>query len=185
MYTYALPLGERVTTLLTARGLPTLVLDVLVEDASLVASSDLQFGGRVSVEPHTFWHFRGEGLSAQARSWLQVTQRTEPAVLLRVGAYGLIIGLALFGLGAPLYGVWRSRKPPHESAASVTAEHLQALRTTRWRLLQTIARLDDRYAAGDLAEPVYQQHRQALKTQLLTLTEQLYYAQGAKESRPQ
>jgi hypothetical protein len=185
MYTYALPLVQRVTTLLTARVLPTRVVDVLVEDASLVASSDLQFGGRVSIEPHTFWHFRGEGFGAQSRSWLQVTRRTEPAMLLRIGTYSLVIGIALYGLGVPLYGVWRSRRPPPEPAASVTAEHLQALHTARMRLLRTIARLDDQYAAGGLTEPVYQQRRQTFKTQLLTLAEQLYSVPGAKELRPQ
>ena len=184
IYTYSLPLAPQVTTLLIARVLPTMAFDVLVEDASLVASSDLQLVERVSIEPHTFWHFRGEGFDPHSRSWVQVTRRTEPAVWLRLGTYSLIIGLALFGLGIPFANIWRRRKP-HEPAPAVTAEQLHALNTARVRLLQTVARLDDQYAAGGLAEPAYQQRRQALKTQLLTLAEQLYYAQGAKESRPQ
>jgi hypothetical protein len=103
-------------------------------------------------------------------------------MLLQVSAYGLVFGLALLGVGGPVYRLWRQRIPP-EQVPVVTAEQLQRLQATRVRLLQTIARLDDQHAAGSLAATVYQQRRQSYKTQLLALAEQLQQAQDAKESR--
>jgi hypothetical protein len=182
LFTYAVPLIQRVTTLLTARTLPTTTLDVLVEDVHLVASSNLSPGGQVAIEPHTFWHFQGVHLDPQARFWLQVTQRTASVTLLQIIANGLVLGLALLGIGGPVYSAWCHRQPP-ASVVVITPEHLQRLQDTRVRLLQTIARLDDQYSAGGLPEPVYQQRRQTYKAQLLTVVSQLQYAQGTKESR--
>jgi hypothetical protein len=181
VYTYSLPLAQKVTTVLAERTIATAVLDVLVEDTRLVANSDLQFGGRVSIDPHTFWHFQGVGLGAHSRSWLQVTQWTEPATPLRIAAYSVIIGIALLGIGRPLYGAWRSRRL-QDQPPSVTAEHLQVLKAARVRLLQAIARLDEQHATDNVADSVYHERRQAYKTQLLALAEQLQHMQGVKES---
>ena len=101
MFTYALPLQGRVMMILPRRTLPTDVLDVLVEEESLAATSDLSFAGRVSVEPHVFTHFRGTDLPARSRSWVQLAQRVTALPALRMGAYGLVVVLSLAGMTAP------------------------------------------------------------------------------------
>ena len=68
-FTYALPLQGKVMMIVPRRTLPTDVLDILVEEQSFAATSDLQLAGRVSIEPHVFTHFRGCG-SARAVAFL-------------------------------------------------------------------------------------------------------------------
>jgi hypothetical protein len=183
MYTYSLPLHKNVTTILVERLLPTAVFEVLVQDKHLVATSDLQFHGQISVEPHTFLHFRGADLAGRSRSWLQVTRRTEPAPFLRIATYSLIIGMVLLGVGIPLYGAWRNRAR-QEPTTPMTSEQLQALNVVRLRLLRTIARLDEQRAAGSIEDHMYQQQRRASKTQLVELVEQLQQGQRNKENLP-
>jgi hypothetical protein len=100
MYTYALPLQSKVSTLLLPRVLDTADLDVLVEETQLEATSDLPFGGRVSFEARTFVHFRGTALGAQSRSWVQLLHRTGTAPLLRIAAYACVICLVCLGMVA-------------------------------------------------------------------------------------
>lgn len=180
VYTYSLPLRHDVITILSQRTLPTAALDVLVEEEHLVATSDLQFSGRVALEPHTFSHFHGIDLAPHTRSWLQLTWRTKPLALIRAGAYSLILCLALLGIGLPLYGTWR-RRGRHAHAACITPEQLQELHAERLRVLQTIARLDDQHETDPTEEGVYQQRRQVYKKQLLELVVQLRQVQQDKE----
>ena len=49
----------------------------------------------------------------------------------------------------------------------------QDLSTSKQRLLQSIARLDEQQEAGMIAESAYQQRRQADKTRLLAIEQQL------------
>lgn len=181
-YTYSLPFPHKVLTLLAERVLPTAALDVLVEESALVATSDLQFGGRVTIEPHTFWHFRGTSLPPQARSWLQVTRNSGPATPLRFAAYMVVVGIALVGLGVPLYHLWYGRRKPLQA---VPETQRQTLNAARVQLLQTIARLDDQHAAGGGNVAAYQQQRQVYKAELLALTAQLQEAHDPKEPHPQ
>ena len=81
----------------------TAVLDVLVEDTRLVATSDLPLSGRVAVEAQTFVRFRGTALTAQSRSWVQLLRRTGTAPLLRIAAYAFVICLVCLGMVAPFY----------------------------------------------------------------------------------
>lgn len=180
-YTYALPMPEGVTVVLARRTLPTRVFDVLVEDKQLVAASDLSFQGHAPIESHSFFHFRGTDLAAHSRSWLQVTRLTGSASLIRISSYGLIIGIALCGMLMPFYGVWRRRtsSAPDEL---FTPEQIEQWRAERFRMLQTIARLDDQREAGSLDEEAYQQRRRAYKTQLLDIVEHLHEAQQYKEA---
>ena len=172
LYTYSLPLHHDVITILAQRTLPTATLDVLVEDQHLVATSDLQFNGRVAIDPHTFFHFRGTDLAAHTRSWLQLTWRTKPLPQLRAGAYSLIICISLLGIGFPLYGAWRGRGQ-QAYVAFIPPEQLQELHAECLRVLQTIAHMDDQRETGVIEEGVYQRHRQVYKKQLHELVSQL------------
>ena len=139
------------------------------------ATSDLPFGGRVSFESQTFLHFRGTALTAQSRSWVQLLRRTGTDPLLRLGAYGLVIGLACLGFAVPFYERWQNRKP-QETPRPLSVAQRQDLSTSKQRLLQSIVRLDEQHEAGMIAESAYQQQRQAEKTRLLALEQQLQRA---------
>ena len=180
VYTYSLPLHSEVITVLTERTLPTTVLDILVEEERLVASSDLQPMERVSIKPHTFWHFRGTNLPIHARSWFQVTRRDAPAPSLQVGAYIVVVGITLFGIGLPLYEVWDKRRQPGLDTGGAL-EQQDTLNVMRLHLLQAIARLDDQYQAGVIDAGAYQQRRDKYKKQLLDLAQQLRHTPSDKE----
>jgi hypothetical protein len=180
VYAYSLPLHSEVLTILTERTLPTTVLDILIEDEQLVAISDLQPMERVSIKPHTFWHFRGTDLPVQARSWFQVTRRNAPASFLQVGAYIVVVGITLFGIGLPLYEVWHKRRQQRLDSIGLVGK-LEVLNMARLRLLQTVARLDDQYQGGTIEARVYQQRRDEYKQQLLDLAQQLRHAPSDKE----
>lgn len=171
-YTYALPLRSRVSTILLPHVLDTATLSILVEETRLEATSDLPFGGRVSFESQTFFHFRGTALMAQSRSWVQLLRRTGTDPLLHIGVYGLVIGLACLGIGVPFYERWHNREP-QETPRPLSFAQRQELSTSKQRLLQSIVRLDEQYEAGMIAESAYQQQRQAEKRQLLVLEQQL------------
>jgi hypothetical protein len=183
LYEYSLPFRDDMQIVFTSRPLPTAVFDVFVEETNLTAASDLQFSGRVAAAPHAFWHFRGTDLAEQTRSWLQLTRRTATTPLLRVGTYGLILGIALLGIAIPCYGAWRGRTQ-HDAARPILPTQSQELQATRIRLLQTIARLDDQHEAGALDEDTYQQQRHIYKQQLVELVEHLHYSQQDKEDNP-
>jgi hypothetical protein len=180
VYTYSLPLQTDVATIVSERTLPTTVLDVLVEDNQLVAASDLQFMGRVSIEPHTFWHFQGVNLAVHARSWLQVTRRHAPAPFLQVGAYGIIVGILLLGVGLPLYKTWHWRTQQRLEANKLS-EQVADLHVSRLHLLQTIAHLDDQHQAGTIESSVYQQYRSEYKKQLFDIVRQLRHVPSDKD----
>jgi hypothetical protein len=176
IYTYTLPFRDRVTTLVLERALPTRVLDVLVEDSQLMGVSNLQFGGEEVIKPHTFLHFRGASLTPQSQVWLQLTRRNDSAPALRVAAYSLMVGIVLLGIG---YTTWRGRKRP--ASPPLTPERLGELQAVRVRLLQTVAHLDDAYAAGRLDVQDYKRQRQHYKQQLVDLTEQLHHTRQTVE----
>ena len=178
IYTYVLPLRGKVSTLLLERTLPTAILDVLVEDAHLAATSDLESRGRVSIEPHTFFHFRGTNLASHTRSWLQLTRKSAGMPFLRAVTYGLIIAVILVAVGLPLTGAWRRQTPANGVAPLVD---MQTLYATRLQVLQTIVRLDDQHGTGALEEGEYRQRRQGYKQQLLEVAEQLQQAQPDRE----
>lgn len=169
VYTYALPFRSPVTTILVERVLPTRLLDVLIEDSRLVGSSALQFRGRLAIDPHTFWHFRGEDLQPGARAWLQLTRPDGAAPMLRYAAYGLMLGLVLVAIGSASYSAWRRREP--SDSAPLPPARVEELHAARLRLLHAVARLDDAYAAGSLAEQDYKRQRQHYKQQLRDLLE--------------
>jgi hypothetical protein len=185
-YSYTLPLRSKVSTLLLPRVLDTAALSILVEATRLDATSDLPFGGRVAFEAQTFLHFRGTALTAQSRSWVQLVRHTGTDPLLRLGAYGLVIGLACLGLVAPFYERWHSREP-QETPRPLSPAQRQELSARKQRLLQRIVHLDEQYEAGLIAESAYQQQRQAEKTQLLALEQQLRTEpiQGRSAGTPQ
>jgi hypothetical protein len=134
------------------------------------------------IESHTFFHFRGTQLAAHTRAWLQLTRlRAGVASFLRMGSYGAIIGLALLGVLIPVYGLRRTRTRS-TSEATATPAQIRQWQHERFRLLQTIARLDDAWAAGRLDEAVYREQRRNYKAQLLDLAQHLYRAQNAPET---
>ena len=168
VYTYNLPWHDELATILIERTLGTSTLDVLVEDAHLHTTSDLQFRERVSIDPHVFAHFRGMNLAAHSRSWLQ----TSVSVLL--GAYGLIIGITLLGVVLPLHNVWHERvQQGQRDTGALKPEQIQDVKGAGRDLLRGMARLDDAHNDGMIDEATYQQRRQAYKDQLFELVEQL------------
>ncbi|MEE8301967.1 MAG: carboxypeptidase-like regulatory domain-containing protein [Candidatus Tectomicrobia bacterium] len=174
VYTYALPFREKLTTILVERSLPTALLDLLVQDTELVATSDLRFEGRVPFEPHTFFHFRGTDLPPQTRSWLQITRRSSTLPFLQVATYSVIIGVVIFGVMSSFFSVRRSPAQREVELPLNTAQEAQALKATSLRLLQTIAQLDDRHEAGTIDTATYQQQRETYKNQLFELYEQIH-----------
>jgi hypothetical protein len=179
VYTYHLPWHDDLATILVERTLSTSVLDVLVEDEHLNTTSDLQFGGRVSIDPHVFAHFRGMNLEAHSRSWLQLTPRQTSASLLYMGAYGLIIGITLLGVLMPFHNLWHGRVQQEQREIDfVKHEQIQDVKGTVWHLIRSIARLDDAHQDGMVDASTYGQRRQAYKDQLFQLVEQLQRSQA-------
>ena len=174
MYTYNLPWHDSLATILVDRMLGTSILDVLVEDEHLNATSDLPFGGRVSIEPHVFAHFRGMNLVAHSRSWLQLVPRQTSASLLHIGAYGLIMGIVLLGVLIPLHDVWHGQAQADPRGPD-TLPHAQKsdVKGVGRYLLQSIAQLDNEYENGLVDDDTYQQRRQAYKEQISKLIEEL------------
>lgn len=171
MFTYALPLQGKVTMILPRRTLPTDVLDVLVEEESLAASSDLSFAGRVSIEPHVFSHFRGVDLPEQSRSWLQLAQRVTTFPALRVGAYGLVVALSLVGMTAPYA---RTRRAKSMAVPPQATRQLHDLRAAEQLLLQRISQLDRQREAAAIDDADYHPRRRDYKAQLCGLLRQLH-----------
>ena len=175
MFTYALPLQGRVMMIVPRRTLPTDLLDILVEEQSFAATSDLEFAGRVSIEPHVFTHFRGSDLPERSRSWLQLAQRASPVPVLQVGVYGLVVAVSLAGAAAP-YVRTRRGEPAVLPPAPVTIQQVQELRQTELLLLQRISRLDREHEGGAIADADYHPRRGNYKAQLCMILRQLQQA---------
>jgi hypothetical protein len=172
IYTYNLPWHASLSTILVQRTLETSMLDVLVEDERLNATSDLQFGGPVSIEPHVFAHFRGVNLAAHSRSWIQLVPRQTSISWLHMGAYSLIVGIMLLGVCMPLRDAWHGRARPEQETDALKHTHRQDVKDTGRYLLRSIARLDDEHDNGTVDDATYQQRRRAYKEQLCMLVEQ-------------
>jgi len=183
IYTYNLPWHDSLATILVERTLDTSVLDVLVDDAHFVTTSDLQFGGHVSIEPHIFTHFRGMNLASHSRSWLQLIPHRTSVSFLSMGAYGLIIGIMLVGIIIPLHNIWHGRvRPEKRTAGSPKDEPIQELRVVGSKLLRSMAHLDDQHENGTIGEGVYRQRRHAYKEQLFSLAEQCQRVQESQDA---
>lgn len=172
MFTYALPLQGRVMVILPRRTLPTDVLDVLVEEASLAATSDLAFAGHVSIEPHMFTHFQGVDLPERSRSWVQLAQRATMFPTLRAGVYGLVVALSLAGMVAPYIRGLRAR-PISASQLQATPQQIHDLRAAEQLLLQHISQLDRQQEAGAIDDVGYHIRRRDYKARLCGLLRQL------------
>ncbi len=176
VYTYALPMTQRVRTLVLRRSLPTGMFDVFTDSKRLVATSNFQFLGEVPIQSHTFLHFRGSTPEPGTRNWVQVTRLgASVSHALRVVSYTLIIAITLIGVAMPLYHQWRLRSRS-DAAAAPSAADIQAWQAEHAQLLLAIAQLDDAQATGALEEPVYRQRRQSYKQQLRQVAEALHRA---------
>ena len=183
IYTYNVPWHEDLATILVERTLDTSVLDVLVDDERFVTTSDLQFGGRVSIEPHIFAHFRGMNLESRSRSWLQLMPHRTSVSFLSIGAYGLIIGIMLLGIIIPLQNAWYGRvRQEKRRTGSPKHEQIQELGMIGREVLWSMARLDDQHENGTIGGVVYQQRRQAYQEQLFSLTEQFQRIQESQDA---
>lgn len=171
LFSYSLPWHGDLRTLLLERTLPTVALDLLIEDAHLMATSDLQFGGQVTIDPHTFVHFRGVNIGTQARPWVQLLPvGNRSTSWLSIGAYGVIVGLACLGISLPLSALRDRWHPGTQRASAVyTQEQVRVARKTAQHVLQELALLDEHHAAGKVTTAVQQQRRQEYTEQLLHL----------------
>lgn len=183
MFTYALPIQGRVMMIVPRRTLMTEMLDILVEEQSFAATSDLEFAGRVSIEPHIFTHFRGAGLPERSRSWLQLAQRATPVPALRVGVYGLVVAVSLAGAAGPYVRTRHAGPAVLPPAAQPTVQQVRELRQTEVLLLQRISRLDREHEAGAIADADYQPRRGDYKAQLCNILRQLQRAGGRQNQR--
>ena len=183
MFTYALPLQGKVMMIVPRRTLRTDVLDILVEEQSFAATSDLEFAGRVSIEPHVFTHFRGSDLPERSRSWLQLAQRARPVPALQVGVYGLVVAVSLAGVAAPCVRTRRAGPAALAPAVPPTVQQLQELRQIELLLLQRISRLDREHEAGAIADADYHPRRGDYKAQLCQILRQLLQAEGRQNQR--
>src|SRR5262249_43766917 len=182
VYIYNLPWHDSLATILVERTLGTSMLDVLVEDEHLNATSDLSFGGRVSIDPHVFAHFRGMNLEAHSRSWLQLMPRQASASLLHVGAYSLIMGIMLLGVLIPLHNVWYGQaRVEHRETEVLQHTQRSEIKGAGRDLLQRIARLDDEYANGMVDDDMYQQRRQSYKEQLYKLIKEMHRSEASQK----
>jgi len=176
IYTYALPMSQRVRTLLLRQSLPTGMIDVFADSQSLVATSNFEFLGEVPIQSHTFLHFRGTTPEPGARNWVQITRLdTSVSSALRVASYAVVVAIAFIGLATPIYSQWRSRSRSNAEAVP-SVEEIQAWRAEHSQLLWAIAQLDNAQASGALDEPVYRQRRQSYKQQLRQVAEELQRA---------
>ena len=183
MFTYALPMPGKVMMILPRRTLPTDALDILVEEQSFAATSDLEFAGRVSIEPHVFTHFRGTGLPERSRSWLQLAKRATPVPALRVGVYGLVVAVSLAGVAAPYRRTRYNGPAVLPPPAQPTVQQIQELRQTELLLLQRISRLDREHEAGTMADADYYPRRGDYKAQLCSILRQLQRAGECHDQR--
>ena len=183
MFTYALPLQGRVMMIVPRRTLSTDLLDILVEEQSFAATSDLEFAGRVSIEPHVFTHFRGADLSERTRSWLQLAQRATDVPALRVGVYGLVVAVSLAGAAGPYVRIRKGGPAVLPPLAQPTAQQVDELRQTELLLLQRISRLDREYEAGTLGEADYHPRRGDYKAQLCHILRQLQLVGERQDQR--
>ena len=183
MFTYALPMQGRVMMIVPRRTLATDALDILVEEQSFAATSDLEFAGRVSIEPHVFTHFRGVDLPERSRSWLQLAQRAAAVPALRVGVYGLVVAVSLAGAAAPYVRIRKGRPVVLSSMAQPTVQQIEELRQTELLLLQRISRLDREHEAGAIGDADYHPRRGDYKAHLCNVLQQLYQAGERQNQR--
>ena len=181
IYSYALPMKQAMRTLLLRHVLPTQAFDIFVDTRQLVATSDIPYRGRIPIESHVFFHFRGTQLAPNVRSWLQLTRlQAGSASFLRIGSYTLVIGLALLGICIPLCRL-RWARSRHISATVPTPEQVQQWQVDQVQLLQTIARLDSAWEAGTVDENLYRNQRKLYKDQAIELAQHLRRAQQVPE----
>jgi hypothetical protein len=173
MFTYALPLQGRVMMIVPRRTLATDVFDVLVEEASLAATSELASAGRVAIEPHVFTHFRGVDLPARSRSWLQLAQRAAVFPALRVGVYGLVVALSLAGMLAPCARTRRTNSIAEPPQVRPTPQQIHELHKAEQLLLQRISQLERQRQGGTIGDADYHLRRRDYKAQLCGLLWQL------------
>ncbi|MGE3537253.1 MAG: hypothetical protein AB7N91_07400 [Candidatus Tectimicrobiota bacterium] len=172
-FSYNLPWRHALTTVLLERFLPTSVLDLLVEDANLVATSDLQFGGQVTIDPHTFAHFRGLNVTPQMRFWVQITPPTQTStVWFSMVAYSLIVLLALLGLLIPLRLLGR-----HNTGQQVSSSNEEPdARSMAKHCIHELALLETRREAGTVSAAEYRQRQQEHKEHLRHVVEHFHSA---------
>ncbi|MCS7221958.1 MAG: c-type cytochrome [Anaerolineae bacterium] len=168
---------------------PTANLNVLVSDIGVEVSSrqvtlrdrqggaDQQFLNLVRTDvpagEKITLSFKGLPVSVQGGSPTAGVMRTPLGPTAIIGFVAVVLG-ALVAVAT--YPIWRRRlriAPSIAGAHSSTSD----LEAERQRLLRVIARLDDDYAAGLIAEDVYQQRRARHKARLIEIMRQMQQEQ--------
>jgi hypothetical protein len=150
---------------------PTGTLRVLAPTGLGLSVPGFEAQGPISLGSQQFDAFVGGNLARDAVVQVQMASLPAPPLirppkpdeLSRAG----IVFAALVGLAIPfVYIRWRGRRVTRAAAAD-------DLQHEREELLRAIAALDDRHAAGEIAEDEYQRERAARKERLLAIAARL------------
>ncbi len=164
---------------------PTANLNVLVSDIGVeVTSQQVTLRDRQGVSGQQFLNlvrtdvpageeitlsFKGLPMSAQGGAQTAGAARAPLSPPAIAGIVAIVLGGLL---AAAAYPLWRRRLRAALPAAKARPGKPN-LEAERQRLLQIIARLDDDYAAGLIAEDVYQQRRARHKARLIEIMRQM------------
>ncbi len=180
LFRYSLPYTAPRLRLLRELNYDAANVNVLVADRGVaVTSPQLTPAGTRGTQGQTYLNFVGSNLRAgQALelnfSGLPMAGRS-PARALTNSPLSLAVGL---GLGALMMGGLLAyalvlRRPPPQTRTPASPPARATLHAQRQRLLTAIARLDDDFEAGKVAEATYRQERTALKAQLLEVARRM------------
>lgn len=173
---YLLPYGGTRAELKHSVPYPVGRFNVLVREGPQVTVAGLAEAGTEDAGDRVFLSY--EASDVRARSPVEIrfrnlarasaaAPRTSTAVLAYHPAllYGIAALAGVAFLGLLVLALWRGSRPPARAPAPEAAG--RNLAAERQYLLQAIADLDDRYAAGEMDAATYESQRQALKRTLL------------------
>lgn len=189
---YLLPYTGTKAKLAHALSYPVDKLSVLVADGPTV-QTELQDQGQQTVNEEQWNSFGADNLPAGEEISLRLTDLERataaevnapgaPAMSAMVLSYNprLLVGVAVLSLivAGLILAAYLLRKPPPAaepppSSRLLEPQSVEELTAERQQLLESIAQLDDRYAAGELDQERYQSLRAAQKRSLLLASQRL------------
>lgn len=167
LYSYTVPYSSSKYTLTEKFNYPTANFELLIAGDSInVAGGNLAPGAPVTIEGKKYSRFSLKDLAAGETLKLELSGL--PEVSRRQTFRWLLWGLAAVVLVGGT-GYLMKRRTPSPRPVKVEGN----LEQTKRRLISEIARLDDSFDGGKIAEDAYQKQRTARKAQLLRVMQQL------------